>query len=200
MTPWTAACQASLSLTISRNLPKFMFIELVMPSNHLILCCSLLLLPSIFPSIRVFSSELAFHIRWLKFWSFSFSISPSNEYSGLISLRIDWYDLFAVHGTQESSPAPQFESISFLVFNLHFLCIYISYIYDPVLMVFYLSHSKIYELKRTTLFFFSDLVGLHETFLFTNKNEKKIFLTFFVSNLFTSSSSFSHKFDACVFI
>ena len=85
-TPWTAACQASLSLTISRSLPKFMSIEPVMPSNHLTLYCSLLLLPSIFPSIRVFSNELALSIRWPKYWSFS--ISPSKEYSGLISFRI----------------------------------------------------------------------------------------------------------------
>ena len=90
-TPWMAACQASLSFTISWNLLKLMSIELVMPSNHLILCRPLLLLPSIFPSIRVFSSESALHIRWLKYWSFSFSISPSNEYSGLIPFRMDWF-------------------------------------------------------------------------------------------------------------
>ena len=89
--PWTTACQASLSFTISWNLFKLMSIESVMPSNHLILCCSLLLLSSIFPNIRVFSSELAVCIRWPKYWSFSFSISPSNEYSGLISFRIDWF-------------------------------------------------------------------------------------------------------------
>ena len=92
-TPWTAACQASLSNTNSRNLLKIMSIESVMPFNHLILCCSLLLLPSIFPSIRVFSNESALCIRHPKYWSFSFSISPSNEYSGLISFRIDWFDL-----------------------------------------------------------------------------------------------------------
>ena len=95
-TPWTAAYQAFLSITKSWSLLKFMPIELVMPSNHLILCCLLLLLPSIFPSIRVFSSELALHIRWPKK---SFSISSSNEYSGLISFRIDWFDLLAVQGT-----------------------------------------------------------------------------------------------------
>ena len=88
-TPWTAACQASLSITNSWSLLKLISIELVMPSNHLILCCPLLLLPSIFPSIRVFSSESVLHIRWPKYWCFSFSISPSNEYSGLISFRID---------------------------------------------------------------------------------------------------------------
>ena len=97
VTPWTAARQASLSITNSRSLLKFMFIELVMPSNHLILCRPLLLPPSIFPSIRVFSNESALHIRWPQYWSFSFSISP-NEYSGLISFRIDWFDLLAVQG------------------------------------------------------------------------------------------------------
>ena len=99
--PWTAALQASLSTTNSRSLLKLMSIESVMPSNHLILCCPLLLLPSIFPSIRVFSNEPALRIRWPKYWSFSFSISPSNEYSGLISCRIDWFDL-AIQGTLNS--------------------------------------------------------------------------------------------------
>ena len=102
MTPWTAACQASLSFTISRSLLKFMSIESVMPSNHLILCHCLLFLPSIFPSIRVFSNELVLHIWYPKYWSFSFSISPSNEYSGLISFRMDWLNLLAVQGTLKS--------------------------------------------------------------------------------------------------
>ena len=99
---WTTACQASLSITNSWSPPKPMSIELVMPSNHLILCHPLLLLPSILPSIRVFSRELALHITWPKYWSFSFSISPSNENSGLISFRIDWLDLLAVQGTVKS--------------------------------------------------------------------------------------------------
>ena len=99
--PWTAACQAPLLFTVSWSLFKFMSIELVMPSNHLVLC-RLLLLTSIFPSIRVFSNELALHIRWPNYWSFSFSISPSNEYSRLISSRIDWFDLLAVQGTLKS--------------------------------------------------------------------------------------------------
>ena len=99
---WTAACQASLPITNSQSLLKLMPIELVMPSNHLILCRPLLLLPSIFPSIRVFSSESVLYIRWPKYWSFSFSISPSNEYSGLISFRMDWLDLLAVQGTLKS--------------------------------------------------------------------------------------------------
>ena len=100
--PWTAAHQASLSITSSRSLLKLMSIESVMPSNHLILCHPLPLLPSIFPSIRVFSNESVVHIRWPKYWSFSFSISPSNEYSGLISFRIDWLDLLAVQGNLKS--------------------------------------------------------------------------------------------------
>ena len=102
VTPWTAACQASLSTTNSWSLLKLMSIESVMPSSHLIICHPLLLLPSIFPSIRVFSIESVFHIRWPNYWSFSFSISPSNEYSGLISFRMDWLDLPAVQGTLES--------------------------------------------------------------------------------------------------
>ena len=101
-TPWTAAHQASLTFTTSQNLLKLMSIESMMPSNHLILCHPLLLLPSIFPSIRVFSSESALPIRWPKYWSFSFSISPPNEYSGSISFRIDWFDLLAVQGTLRS--------------------------------------------------------------------------------------------------
>ena len=94
-TPWTAARQASLSITNSRNLLKLMSIESVMPSNHLILCCPLLLLPSVFPSIRVFSSESVLHIGWPNYWNFSLGISPFNEYSGLISSRMDWFDLLA---------------------------------------------------------------------------------------------------------
>ena len=102
MTPGTAACQASLSITISQSLLKLMSIESVMPSNHLILCHPLLLLPSIFPSVRVFYNESAVYIRWPKYRRFNFSISPSNEYSGLISFRIDWFDLLAVQGTLKS--------------------------------------------------------------------------------------------------
>ena len=100
--PWTVACQASLSITNSWSLLKLMSIMSVMPSNHLILCCPLLLLPSIFSSISVFSSESVLRIKWPKYWSFTFSISPSNEYSGLISFRIDWLDLLAVQRTLKS--------------------------------------------------------------------------------------------------
>ena len=102
VTPWTAARQASLSITSSQSLLKLMSIKSVMPSNHFILCCPLLLPPSIFPSIRVLSDESALHIRWPKYWSFSFSISPSSEFSGLISFRMDWLDLLAVQGTLKS--------------------------------------------------------------------------------------------------
>ena len=101
-TPWTAACQAALSLTISWSLPKFMFIASVMPPSHFILWCPLLLLPSIVPSTRDFSNEWSLWIRWPKYWSFSFSISPSSEYSGLISINIDWFHLLAVQGTFRS--------------------------------------------------------------------------------------------------
>ena len=101
-TPWTTAQQASLSISNSQSLLKLMPIEFVMPSNHLFLCCPLLLLPSIFPSIRFFSNKSVLHIRLPKYWSFSFSISPSNECSGLISFRIDWFDLLAVQGTLKS--------------------------------------------------------------------------------------------------
>ena len=115
--PWTAAHQASLSFTISQSLLRLMSIESVMPSNHLILCCPLLLLPSIFPSIRVFSSESALHIRWPKYWSFS--ISPSDEYSGLISFRINWFDLLAVQGTplhhHSSKTSTLWHSVFFVV-------------------------------------------------------------------------------------
>ena len=123
-TPWTAARKASLSITNSRSLLKLTFIELVMPFNHLILCRPLLLSPSIFPSIRVFSNESALRVRWPKYWSFTFSISASNEYSGLISFRMDWLDLLVVQDSQESSPTPQFKSISSSA---------LSFLYSPTL-------------------------------------------------------------------
>ena len=120
-TPWTAARQASLSITNSWSLPKLISIESVMPSNHLILCHSLLLLPSVFPSIRVFSDESALHIRWRKYWSFSFSISPSNEYSGLISFRMDWLYLLAVQGTLKSLLQHQNSKASILRHSAFFI-------------------------------------------------------------------------------
>ena len=117
-TPWTAACQAFLSITNSQSLLKHMSIKLVMPSNHFILCCPFLLLPSIFPSIRVFPNESVLCIRWPKYWSFSFGISPFNEYLGLIFFRMDSFDLLAVQGIQESSLIPQFKSINYLLLSI----------------------------------------------------------------------------------
>ena len=125
VTPWTAARQASLSITNSRSLLKLMSIESVMPSNHLTLCNPLLLLPSMFPSIRVFSNESVLCIRWPNYWSCSFNISPSNEYSGLISLRIDRFDLLAVQGTLKNLfQHHSFKSINSLV---------LSFLYSPIL-------------------------------------------------------------------
>ena len=117
-TPWTAAYQASLSFTVSWSLLKLMFFQLVMPSNHLILFWSPSPLPSIFPSIRVFFNESALCVRWPTYYSFSFSIQPSNEYSGLISFRIDWFDLLAVQGALKSLLAPQFKSIYSVALSL----------------------------------------------------------------------------------
>ena len=121
VTPWTAAYQASLSLTNSQSLPKLMSIESVMPSSHLILCHFLLLLPSIFPSIRVFSSESDFCIRWPKYWSFGFNISPSNEHSGLISFRMDFVDLLTVQGTLKSLLQHHSSKASFLQHSVFFM-------------------------------------------------------------------------------
>ena len=124
VTSQTAAHQASLSITSSRSLLKLMFISSLMPSNYLILYCTLLLLPSIFPNIRVFSNVSVLHIRWPQYWSFRFNISPSNDYSGLISFRMDWMNLFAVQQTLKSSPTPQFKNINFSV---------LSFLYSPTL-------------------------------------------------------------------
>ena len=128
VTPWTAACQASLSFTISQSLLKLTSIELVMPSNHLILCHPLLFLPSIFPSIRVFSNKPILPIRGPKYWSLSFSISPSNEYSGLISFRIDWLDLLAVQGTLKSLLQHHSSKVSILWCSAFFM-VQLSYPY-----------------------------------------------------------------------
>ena len=148
--PWTAARQASLSITNSRRLLKFLSIELVMPSNQLILCCLLLLPPSIFPSIGVFWIESVLHFRWPKYWSFSFSISPSNEYSGLISFRMDWLDLLAVHRTLKSSPTPQFKSINSMA---------LSFLYGPAL-------TSIYDYWKTIALTIWTLVGKVMSLLF----------------------------------
>ena len=147
-TLWTATHQASLSFTISWSLLKLMSIESMMPSHHLILCHPLLLLSLVFASIRVFSSESALHIRWPKYWSFSFSISPSNEYSGLISFRIYWFDLLAVQGTlQESFPTPQFKSINSSVLSL---------LYGPALTSVH-DYWKNHNFDHTDLFQESDV-------------------------------------------
>ena len=126
--PWTAAHQASVSITNSQSLLKLMPIKSVMPSNHLILCCPLVLLPSIFPGIRVFSNESAFHIRWQKYWSFNFSISPSNEHPGLISFRMDLLDPLAVQGTLKSLLQHHTSKISILQHSA-FLIVQLSYPY-----------------------------------------------------------------------
>ena len=136
MTPWTTACQGSLSITNSRNLLRLISIESVMPSNHFILCHPLLL-PSIFPSIRVFSNESLLHIRWPKYWSFSFNISPSNEYSGLISFRLDWLYLpCSPRDSQEISQTSQFKSINSSV---------LSFLYSSTLTSIY-DHRKNHSL------------------------------------------------------
>ena len=128
MTPWTAAHQAYLSIANSQSLLKLMSIESVMPSNHLILCRLLFLPPSVFPSIRVFSNESALRIRWPKYWSFSFSISPSNEYSGTISFRMDWLDLLAVQGTLKSL-LQHHSSKALILRRLAFLTVHLSHPY-----------------------------------------------------------------------
>ena len=140
-TPWTTAHKASLSITNSQSLLKLMFIKSVMPSNYLILCHPLLLQPSIFPSIRAFSNESVLCIRWPKYWSFSFSISPSNEYSGLISFRIDWLDHLAAQGTLKSSQTPQFKSINSSV---------LSFLYSPAL-------TSIHDYWKNHSFDYTDL-------------------------------------------
>ena len=141
VTPWTTACQASLSIINSQSLLKLMSIESVMPSNHLLLCRPLLLPPPILPSIRVFSNESVLHLRWPKYWSFSFSISPSNEHSWLISFRMDWLDLLAVRGTlksllqHHSSKASVFRCSTFFIVQLSYL---------------YMTTGKIIALTRRT--------------------------------------------------
>ena len=139
--PWTAARQASLSITNSQSLLKLMSIESVMPSNHLILCHPLLPLPSVFPSIRVFSKESVLCIRWPKYWSFSFSLSPSNEYSGLVSCRMDWLDLLAVQGTLKG--LLQYHNSKAYIY----VCVYI-YIY---IYVYIHTHTYTYVHIRITL-------------------------------------------------
>ena len=156
LTPWDPMAYSTSGLPLPHHLPslpKFMSIELVMPFKHLFLCRPLLLLPSIFSSIMVFSNELTVRIMWPNYWSFSFSISSSNEYSELISLRIDWFDLLAVQGTlKESSPAPQFESINSFVFSLP---------YGPTL-------TSIYDYWKNHSFDYMDLGWQSDVFAFYN--------------------------------
>ena len=143
MTPLTATHQTPLSYTISWSLLKFMSIESMIPSNHLILCCLLFFLPSIFPSLRVFSSELALHIRWSKYWNFSFSISSSNEYSELISFRMNWFDLLAIQGTLKSLLQHHSSKASILQHSAFF-------IYGP-------SLTSIYNYWKNHSFDYTDL-------------------------------------------
>ena len=149
---WTAACQASLSFTISWSLFKLMSIELVMPSNRLVLCCPLLLLPSIFSSIRIFSNELALRIRWPKYWSFSFSISPSSEYSGLISFRMDWFDLLAVQETLKSLLQHHSSKTSILLV--------FSFLYSPTLTSIY-KYWENHRFNYTDLCWQSNVLVFH---------------------------------------
>ena len=141
MTPCTAARQASLSITSSRSLPKLMSIELVMPSSHLILCHPLPFPHSVFPSISVFSNESVLHIRWPKYWSFCFNISPSNKYSGLISLRIDWLNLLAVQGTLKSL-VQHHSSKASILWHSAFFMVQLSHPYGPTLTSIYDYWSK----------------------------------------------------------
>ena len=152
--PWTAAHRASLSFTFSRPLLKLMSTGLVMPPNHLILCHPLLLLPSIFPTIRVFSNQSALHIRWPKYWSFSFSISPSNKYSGVISFRIDWFDLLAVQGTLKSL-LQHHNSKASILWHSAFIMVQLSYPYmttgETTALTIWTSVGKVMSLLFNTL-------------------------------------------------
>ena len=152
--PWTAARQASLSFTISLSLLKLMSIELMMPSSYLILCCPLLLLPSVFSSIRVFSNVLTLCIRWPKYWSFSFSLSPSNEYSGLISFRMDWLDLLAVQGTLKSLLQHHSSKASILRYSA-FIMVQLSHLYmttgKTIALTTWTFISKVISLLLNTL-------------------------------------------------
>ena len=176
VTPWTAVCQASLSITSFWSLLKLMSIESVMPSNHLILCHPFLLLPSIFPSIRVFSNESVLHIRWPKYWSFSFSISPSNENSGLISFRMDWLGLLAVQGV--------FKCL------LHAHSLKTSILWCSAFFIIQLSHPLHDDWKN----------HLH-LLLFPYIKKKKSFLSFSVNNWLFSSILFilQSVYDFCIF-
>ena len=175
VTPWTAACQASLSITKSQSLLKLMPIQLVMSSNHLVLCCSLLLLPSIFSSTRVFSNQSVLCIRQTKYWSFSFSISPSNEYLGLISFRIDWLDLLAAQGTLKSLLQHHNPKASVILLSAFFMV--------------QLSHPYMTTGKTTALTgwtFVSKVISLLFNMAFLNNNNNLwSFFPFLVFHLFS---------------
>ena len=147
VTPWTAACQASLSITNSRSLLKLMSFESVIASSHLILCRPLLLLPPIPPSIGVFSNESTLHMRWPKYWSFSFSISPSKEHPGLISFRMDWLDLLAVQGTLKSSPTPQFKAS--ILWRSAFFTVQLSHLYITTAKTIALTRRTFVGISRS---------------------------------------------------
>ena len=151
VTPWTTARQASLSITNSWSLPKLVSIESVMPSNRLILCCPLLFLPSIFPSIRVFSNESALAIRWPKYWNFNFSIGPSNEYSGLISFRMDWLALLAVQGTLKSLLQHHTSKASILRCSAFFM-IQLSHVYMTIGKIIALTIQNFVGIVMSLLF------------------------------------------------
>ena len=154
MTPWITALQASLSITNSQSLLKLMSIESVMPSNHLILCCPLLLLPPIPPSIRIFSSESALRIRWLKYWSFSFSIIPSKEIPGLISFRMDWLDLLTVQGTLKNLLQQHSSKASFIRHSAFFI-VQLSHLYMDVQKTIALTRwTFVSKAMSLSLFFF----------------------------------------------
>ena len=211
-TPWTAACQASLSITNSQSLPKFMPIESVMPSNHLILCRPLLLLPSIFPSIRVFSNESVLRIRWPKYWSFSFNISPSNEHPGLISFRMDWLDLLVVQGTLKSllqqsssrsqlkplpgkvSPTPPPPTTSATAIHL---CLFVRVLSPSLESIFHggnfpVSQIKLLEVTLVTFLSITSHIQLSEILLTPPQKISKIcplLTTFITTNVLQATTS-----------
>ena len=171
VTPWTAARQAALFITNSQTLLKLMSIQSVMPSNHLILCCPLLLLPLIFTSIRVFSNESVLHIRWPKYWSFSFSISPSNEYSGFISFRIEWFGLLAVQGTLKSLLQHPSLKASILLSSA-FFTVQLSHLYMTTGKTIALTICTFISKVMSLLFMLSRLWSMKEK---TNNQENKQF-------------------------
>ena len=173
MTPWTAACQAFLSITNSWSLLKLMSIELMMPSNHLILCHPLLLLPSIFLLNKVFSNESALHIRWPKFWSFSFSICPSNEDSGLTSFRMDWLDLLAVQGTLKSL-LQHHSSKASILWHLALFIVQLSYPYMTTGCVLGVHILGVHKIQKNYYGGLNLENGSHEAFMKETISRKHI--------------------------